>query len=374
MPVTSISLTPQISESVLKGHIKVLFVSPERLCTPAFRRLITLLKQQRAFQSQYHHQHQQSSTVPVVSLVCVDEAHCLSQWSYNFRPAFLRIRREIQFIQPAAVLALTATATPRIQVHVHSCVCVWHPLSLRRKALSTIFLTVDSNICILNRSCNHRCVSFPQADVMKHLGIPSPSGLLALPVRRDNLQVSVHTVGDETERRQRILDLVQHPVIEDPTNALGLGFTVCGTGTGIVAGEAQDGDDGAAEIGVKRARTSITRNKRSKPLLTIVYVWRRFEADALAEYLKGCGVQGVAVYHAGIDAGTRARTQLMFDRGKVHCIVATVAFGMGVDKADVRQVIHCTMPKSIESYMQVRVTSALIGVFLTCALVQCMCE
>lgn len=53
---------------------------------------------------------------PVVSLLCVDEAHCLSQWSYNFRPAFLRIRREVQFIQPAAVLALTATATPRIQV------------------------------------------------------------------------------------------------------------------------------------------------------------------------------------------------------------------------------------------------------------------
>lgn len=53
---------------------------------------------------------------PVVSLLCVDEAHCLSQWSYNFRPAFLRIRREVQFIQPASVLALTATATPRIQV------------------------------------------------------------------------------------------------------------------------------------------------------------------------------------------------------------------------------------------------------------------
>jgi superfamily II DNA helicase RecQ len=97
---------------VLKGHIKVLYVSPERLCTPAFRRLITLLKQQQQF-----HTQQGRSEQPVVSLLCVDEAHCLSQWSYNFRPAFLRIRREIQFIQPAAVLALTATATPRIQVN-----------------------------------------------------------------------------------------------------------------------------------------------------------------------------------------------------------------------------------------------------------------
>jgi superfamily II DNA helicase RecQ len=59
-----------------------------------------------------------------VSLLCVDEAHCLSQWSYNFRPAFLRIRREIQFIQPAAVLALTATATPRIQVRTCFCVVI----------------------------------------------------------------------------------------------------------------------------------------------------------------------------------------------------------------------------------------------------------
>jgi superfamily II DNA helicase RecQ len=105
---------PQISEAVLKGHIKVLYVSPERLCTPAFRRLITLLKQQQQF-----HAQQGRSEQPVVSLLCVDEAHCLSQWSYNFRPAFLRIRREIQFIQPAAVLALTATATPRIQVTLH---------------------------------------------------------------------------------------------------------------------------------------------------------------------------------------------------------------------------------------------------------------
>jgi superfamily II DNA helicase RecQ len=105
---------------VLKNHIKVLYVSPERLCTPAFRRLITLLTQQQRYRESQHSgsNHSGGATCqPVVSLLCVDEAHCLSQWSYNFRPAFLRIRREIQFIQPAAVLALTATATPRIQVN-----------------------------------------------------------------------------------------------------------------------------------------------------------------------------------------------------------------------------------------------------------------
>lgn len=171
-------------------------------------------------------------------------------------------------------------------------------------------------------------------DVMRHLGIPSADGLVALPVRRDNLQVSVHHISDEDERRRKIVSLVRNPQIFDPD---------------------EDQTIVAYSPGDKRPCPGKKSNskQKSKTMLTIVYVWRRFEADALAEFLKGSGVSGVAVYHAGIDAGTRARTQLMFDRGKIQCIVATVAFGMGVDKADVRQVIHCTMPKSIESYMQV---------------------
>lgn len=208
---------------------------------------------------------------------------------------------------------------------------------------------------------------------MKHLGIPAADGLLALPVRRDNLQVSVHTIDDEADRRKRILSLVKQPVIHDPEGLLGLPPATTGTegGHASAAGDDSDGDSDGQGVGFKRFRadpfaaskpTAATaaarRRGHNKPLLTIVYVWRRFEADALAEYLKGCGVQGVAVYHAGIDAATRARTQLLFDRGKVQCIVATVAFGMGVDKTDVRQVIHCTMPKSIESYMQVRCDDA----------------
>jgi superfamily II DNA/RNA helicase len=202
------------------------------------------------------------------------------------------------------------------------------------------------------------CCFLHQLDVMKHLGVPAPTGLLALPVRRDNLQVSVHPVSDEVERRRCILELVKHPVIHDPDNQLGLEQSPAAEGDGC----GDSGSDTAVGVGRKRARTTAgAKGKRSKPLLTIVYVWRRFEADALSEYLKGCGIQGVAVYHAGIDASTRARTQLLFDRGKVQCIVATVAFGMGVDKSDVRQVIHCTMPKSIESYMQVRIYVVMVS-------------
>jgi superfamily II DNA helicase RecQ len=134
----------QISEAVLKNHIKVLYVAPERLCTPAFRRLITLLNQQQRYQHGYH--PDSAPVKPVVSLLCVDEAHCLSQWSYNFRPAFLRIRREIQFIQPAAVLALTATATPRIQVrHFFS---VWASVLVlsRRQMLPRMDQSVHASI------------------------------------------------------------------------------------------------------------------------------------------------------------------------------------------------------------------------------------
>ena len=107
--------------AILNGLVRILFVSPERLCTQSFRNLIKTLrrrKQESWFSSTNiainHGKPPQTIDRPV-SLICVDEAHCLSQWSFNFRPSFLRIRREIMFIRPAAVIALTATATPDVQ-------------------------------------------------------------------------------------------------------------------------------------------------------------------------------------------------------------------------------------------------------------------
>ena len=108
----------RISTAVLRGHVKVLFVSPERLCTPSFRNLINMIQRTR---SEPHHLVGTTNTnrnhngQSAVSLLCIDEAHCLSQWSYNFRPSFLRIRREVAHIRPAAILALTATANSHIQ-------------------------------------------------------------------------------------------------------------------------------------------------------------------------------------------------------------------------------------------------------------------
>lgn len=98
----------KLTKSILDGFVRILFVSPERLCTPSFRFLINKLKDTRRRTAS------PSQQSPVACL-CVDEAHCLSQWSFNFRPSFLRIRREIRHMEPRAVIALTATATPEVE-------------------------------------------------------------------------------------------------------------------------------------------------------------------------------------------------------------------------------------------------------------------
>ena len=331
----------EISEAVLRGRLKVLFLSPERLCTPSFRRLISLLHQQH----QYRRCHPGSggdcggsgaASSSAISLLCVDEAHCLSQWSYNFRPAFLRIRREVHFLQPAAVLALTATATPYIQRDI-----------MRHLNISSA--SSSSSSAPTAATCG-----IPAQ-------VPGDEGLLALPARRDNLVLAAQLVRDEQERRQRILQLLkepantissyydnddvgpnqeqEHELGDDDEDALGNEDDIIDNGTNVAVSRSSLRKRAAPS----RSAFSVSAGPRRKKVkevapLSIVYVWRRDEADALAQYLKGSGVDGVAVYHAGLDAGQRQRTQRMFDRGAARCVVATVAFGMGVDKADVRQV------------------------------------
>lgn len=95
-----------IIDDVLRGRYKVLFVSPERLASSSFRRLIRpkFNVQTRQYERQF----------PPVSLLCVDEAHCLSQWGHNFRPSYLRVKSLLPLIEPKSVLALTATAGPMV--------------------------------------------------------------------------------------------------------------------------------------------------------------------------------------------------------------------------------------------------------------------
>jgi superfamily II DNA helicase RecQ len=95
-----------IVDDVIRQRIKILFVSPERLTSPSFRRL---------FNPKWNPQTKQMERrFPDISLLCVDEAHCMSQWAHNFRPCFLRFKSLLNLLAPKSVLAITATAGPRV--------------------------------------------------------------------------------------------------------------------------------------------------------------------------------------------------------------------------------------------------------------------
>ena len=305
LPGASLSGSPtafesaQISQALLQGRIRVLFVSPERLCTPSFRSLMQMLNDSAR-------ERTGDPNASGVSLLCVDEAHCLSQWSYNFRPSFLRIRREIRQLRPRAVLALTATAPPHIQ-----------------------------------------------REVMAHLGIDPTEGLMALPPRRHNLELSGRIVNGDEMKHEAVLAFIRSGNGDyapcSSSNAASASATAAAAGSGR-------GERWQRSLALKRSRGrdrgdgAAIGNGRDIPP-TIVYVWRRHEAEALSEYLSAQGLPAVG-YHAGMDADKRQRAQLAFTRGTARVVVATVAFGMGVDKADVRCVVHCSMPKSVENYLQ----------------------
>lgn len=102
----SVSASAAILDDVIRDRLKILFVSPERLASPSFRRLFNL---------RWNPESQQyERKFPKISLLCIDEAHCVSQWAHNFRPCFLRFRTLLQKMNPQSILAVTATAGSRV--------------------------------------------------------------------------------------------------------------------------------------------------------------------------------------------------------------------------------------------------------------------
>ncbi|CAN0394383.1 unnamed protein product, partial [Hapterophycus canaliculatus] len=102
-------------------------------------------------------------------------------------------------------------------------------------------------------------------------------------------------------------------------------------------------------------RSRLSRLLQEAPLdrgSVVVYVWRQVTAEAVCSLLQGDGHNAVA-YHGGMEAGARQKAQSAFMRGRARVVVATVAFGLGVDMRDIRGVVHFDMPKSIENYVQV---------------------
>ncbi|KAK7359409.1 hypothetical protein VNO77_01368 [Canavalia gladiata] len=216
-----------------QGATKVLFVSPERFLNEQFLSTI--------------------SAMPAISLVVIDEAHCISEWSHNFRPSFMRLRASLlhKTLNVRSVLAMTATATTT---------------------------TLDA--------------------IMSALDIPD-TNLIQKPVLRDNLHLSVSLARN---RMKDLLILIKSPPF--------------------------------AEV------QSI-----------IVYCKFQSETDIISRYLNDNSILAKS-YHSGITAKERSYVQELFNSNKIRVVVATVAFGMGLDKSDVGAVIHYSLPESLEEYVQ----------------------
>lgn len=217
----------QVREDLLKGVTKLLYVAPESLTK---EENIALLRDVR------------------ISFYAVDEAHCISEWGHDFRPEYRKIRSLIEDIQHAPVIALTATATPKVQ-----------------------------------------------SDILKNLHIQD-ARIFKSSFNRPNLY---YEVRDKTEPEKDIIRFLR----QNP------------------------GKSG------------------------IIYCLSRKKVEEIAQMLTINGIEALP-YHAGLDAKTRAENQDKFLMEEVKVIVATIAFGMGIDKPDVRFVIHYDIPKSIEGYYQ----------------------
>ena len=217
----------EVKEDLLSGKTKILYVAPESLTKPenvAFLRNIR------------------------ISFYAVDEAHCISEWGHDFRPEYRRIRPIVESLGVAPIIALTATATPKVQ-----------------------------------------------SDILKTLGIPDAL-VFKSSFNRPNLYYEVKDKIDADK------DIVRY-IRQNP------------------------GKSG------------------------IVYCLSRRKVEEMAQFLQINGIRALP-YHAGLEAKVRAENQDKFLMEDVDVIVATIAFGMGIDKPDIRFVIHYDIPKSVESYYQ----------------------
>ena len=217
----------QVRSDVVAGKTKLLYFAPESLTKEDNVAFLRKIK---------------------ISFYAIDEAHCISEWGHDFRPEYRRIRPIINEIGTAPLIALTATATPKVQL-----------------------------------------------DMQKNLGM-SDAAVFRSSFNRPNLYYEIRPKGDVDR------DIIRF----------------------IKQNEGKSG---------------------------IVYCLSRKKVEELTELLVANGIRARA-YHAGMDASTRAANQDDFLMERVEVIVATIAFGMGIDKPDVRYVIHYDIPKSLEGYYQ----------------------
>ena len=244
----------RILDNCILGGVKLLYVSPERLGSAFFQKKLSHMR---------------------VSFFTVDEAHCISQWGYDFRPSYLEIAN-IRKIHPAApVLALTATATPHVVDDIQDKLQL-KPLPTSPKGRSACGVPLHGP-------------PLPFGEVGRGFSV------FRMSFERKNLAYLVRQTNDKHYELIRILE-----------------------GTG-----------GSA----------------------IVYVRSRRHAREIAEHLTDAGLS-TTFYHAGLDHLDKDRRQRDWQHDRVRIMVATNAFGMGIDKPDVRVVVHYDCPDSLEAYFQ----------------------
>ena len=217
----------RVKEDILSGATKLLYVAPESLTKQENIDFFKSIK---------------------ISFFAIDEAHCISEWGHDFRPEYRRLRDIIEAIDRVPIIALTATATPKVQ-----------------------------------------------SDIQKNLGMTNAA------------------------------------VFKDSFNRPNLHYEV------------------RPKSNVNKEIITFIRKHSGKS--GIIYCLSRKKVEELAKTLQVNGIKALA-YHAGMDANMRAKHQDMFLMEDVDVIVATIAFGMGIDKPDVRFVIHHDIPKSLEGYYQ----------------------
>ena len=225
-------LTKQERDMVIRSFhlLKFLYISPEMLQS---RFVLDRLKK------------------VTIALFVVDEAHCISQWGYDFRPNYLKLGIIRKELNNPLTLALTATATPEVQ-----------------------------------------------EDIVKNLSIKH-AALVIHNVNRENISILVEEATDYQDKLQILIDALER---------------VKGAG--------------------------------------IIYVSSRKLAEQLSDFLLESGFDGVSYYHGGMETGDRILIQQQFLSGQLKIIVATTAFGMGINKNDIRFIFHLNMPLSIEAYVQ----------------------